>query len=137
MRLQVSQQLRLRAERLVAHRAGEIRQPVLQPVGVSLLGRLKHLITPAAGEPASVQVRLLVIGQTGQVVELLVTLATLVHGSGPVAALVRQQLGFGPEHGVTLEAGEGPDGAGLRGAELRGAGLLVMNARETLRVYRS
>lgn len=62
MSLKVSQQLRLGAERLLADGAGEVGQPVLQPVGVSLLGRLKHLITPAAGEPASVQVGLLVIG---------------------------------------------------------------------------
>lgn len=58
----MSQQRSLRAERLIAHRAGEVRQPVLQPVGVPLLGRLKHLITPAAGEPSFVQVGLLVIG---------------------------------------------------------------------------
>lgn len=123
MDLQVSQQLSLRAERLVTHSTGEVRQPVLQPVGVSLLGRLKHLITPAAAEHAFVQVGLLVIGQAGQVVELLVTLATMVDGAGPVAALVRQQLGFGSEDGVALEAGVAPGGAGLWEAGLWRAGL--------------
>lgn len=131
----MSQQLRLRAERLVAHRAGEVRQPVLQPVGVPLLGRLEHLIAPAAGEPAFVQVRLPVIGQTGQVVERLVTLAALVDGSGPVAALVRQQLRFGSEDGVALETGVDPGGARLREAGLRGPGLFLRNGRVTLQVH--
>lgn len=132
----MSQQLSLRAERLVTHRAGEVRQPVLQPVGVSVLGRLKHLITPAAGEPSFVQVGLFVIGQTGQVVELLVTLAALVDGAGPVAALVRQELGFGFEDGVALEAGVGPWGAGLQYTGLRGAGLFLVT-RLTLQVHSS
>lgn len=84
----MSEQLGLGAERLLAQRTGEVRHPVLQPVGVSLLGRLEHLITPAAGEPTSVQVGLLVIGQTGQVVKLLVALAALVNWASSVAALV-------------------------------------------------
>lgn len=123
----MSQQLRLGAERLLTHRAGEVWQAVLQPVGVSLLGRLKHLVAPAAGEAASVQVCLSVIGQAGQVVELLVALAALVHRSGPVAPLVRQELGFGSEDGVALEAGVCPEGAGLREAELRGAGQVCVS----------
>lgn len=65
VRLQVSQQPRLWAERLVTHRAGEVGQPVLQPMGVPVLGRLEHLVTPAAGETSLVQVCLLVIGQAG------------------------------------------------------------------------
>lgn len=132
MGLQVPQQLRLRAERLVAHGAGEVGQPVLQPVGVPLPGRLEHLVTPAAGEAPLVQVGLLVIGQAGQVVELLVALAAVVDGARPVRALVRQQLGFGGECGAALEAGLGPDGAGLRGAALREAGLFVTAAGSTL-----
>lgn len=96
---------------------------MLQPVGISLFGRLEHLVAAAAGEAASVQVRLLVIGQTGKVVELLVALAALVDWSGPVAALVREKLGFGSEGGVALETGVGPGGAWSRGAGLRGAGL--------------
>lgn len=130
----MSQQLSLRAECLITHRAGEVRQPVLKPVGISVFGRLKHLVTPAAGEAAFVQVRLLVIGQTGQVMELLVTLATMVDGAGAVAALVRQQLGFGFEDGVTLETRVGPGGAGLREGGLRGAGLFF---RSTLQVHSS
>lgn len=89
VRLQVSQQLHLRAECLRADGAGEVEHAVLQPVGVSLFGRLKHLVALAAGKPAPVQVGLLVIGQAGQVVERLLTLAALVHGAGPVAPLVR------------------------------------------------
>lgn len=106
-------------------------------MGVSVLGRLKHLITPAAGEPSFVQVGLLVIGQTGQVVELLVTLAALVDWAGPVAALVRQELSFGFEDGVALEAGVGLGGAGLWEAGLRGARLLLVTTRLTLQVHSS
>lgn len=133
----MSQQLRLRAERLIAHRTGEVRQPVLQPVGVSLFGRLKHLIAPAAGEPSFVQVGLLVVGQTGQVVELLVALATLVDGARPVAALVRQQLGFGFEDGAALETGVGPGGAGLWEGGLWGAGLFFRTTRLNLQGHGS
>lgn len=101
----MSQQRRLRAERLITHRTGEVWQPVLQPVSVPLLGGLKHLLAATAAEPASVQVGLLVVGQTGQVVEFLVAQVTLVYGAGAVDALVRQQLGFVFEDGVALEAG--------------------------------
>lgn len=137
MSLQVSQQRRLRAERLIAHRAGEVRQPVLQPVGVPLFGRLKHLIAPAAGEPAFVQVGLLVIGQAGQVVELLVALVTLVDGAGPVAALVRQKLGFGFVGGVALETCVSSEGAGLWEWGLQGAGLFLMTIRLNVQVRSS
>lgn len=130
----MSEQLRLGAERLLAHGAGEVGQPVLQPVGISLLGRLKHLITPAAAEPAFVQVGLLVIGQTGQVVEHLVALSTLVNWTSPVAALVRPQLSFGSEDAVALEAGMGPGGAGDCQARLRGAGGLITAVRLSLKV---
>lgn len=34
-------------------------------MGVPVLGRLEHLVTPAAGETSLVQVCLLVIGQAG------------------------------------------------------------------------
>lgn len=105
---------------------------MLQPVGVSLFGRLERLVTPAAGEASSVQVGLLVIGQTGQMVELLVTLAALVDRARPVAALVRQELGFSSEDGVALKTGVGPGGARLRAAGLRGPGLLLLTARWTL-----
>lgn len=118
MRLQVSEQLRLRGERLRADRAREVGDAVLLAVGVSLFGRLKHLVAPAAGEAVLVQVRLLVIGQAGQVVEVPVALGALVDGARAVGALVGQQLRLGPEHGVALEAGVGAGGAGLQGAGL-------------------
>lgn len=64
-------------------------------------------------------------------VELLVALDAVVDGACPVCALVRQQLGFGLEHGVALEAGQRPDGSG-RGPILREAGLFVSAARLSL-----
>lgn len=133
----MSQQLRLRTERLIAHCAREVRQPVLQPVGVSLLGRLEHLITPAADEASFVHVGLLVIGQAGQVAELLVALAALVDGAGAVAALVRQQLGFGSEGGVALETGVGLEGAGSWDGWLRGTGLFLGVTWQDLQIHSS
>lgn len=126
----MSQQQCLRGERLVAQCAGEVRQAVLQPVGFPLLGRLQHLIAPAAAEPPFVQVGLLVIGQTGQVVELLVALVTLVDGASPVAALVRQQLGLGFVDGVALETCVRSEGAGLWDS-----GLFLMTPGLTLHVH--
>lgn len=128
----MSQQRRLRGERLVAQSAGEVRRAVLQSVGVPVLGRLEHLIAPAAAEPPFVQVGLLVIGQTGQVVELLVALVTLVDGAGPVAALVRQQLCLGFVDGVALETCVRSEGAGLWDS-----GLFLMTPGLTPQVHSS
>lgn len=112
VRLQVSQQLRLRAEGLLADGAAEVREAVLQTVSVSLFRRLKHFVAAAAGEAAAPQVHLLVVAEAGQVVELAVALVALVDGARAVAALVRQELGFGSEDGVTLETRVRPGGAG-------------------------
>lgn len=73
---------------------------------------------------------LLVIGQTGQVVEHLVTLAALVDRAGPVTALVQQELSFALEDGVTLETGVAPGGA-----RLQGAGFFLITTRLILQVY--
>lgn len=69
--------------------------------------------------------------------ELLVTLVTLVDGARPVAALVRQQLGFGFEDGVALETGVCSDGAGLWEAGLWGAGLFLVTTRLNVQVHSS
>lgn len=112
----MAQQLRLGAERLLAHGAGEVRKAVLRGLGVLLYGHLKkHLVAPAAAA-VRVQVSLFVIGQTGKVVELLAALAAVVDGPRAVAALVHQQLGRVFEDSVALEAGVRPTGPGVRRA---------------------
>lgn len=119
MRLQVSQQRRLRAKRLRAHgaeKAAAVRQAVLRSVGIPLFGGLEHLVAPAAGEALFVQVRLLVIGQAGQMVERPVALDAPINGARSVQPLVRQKLVFAFEHRAALEAGVGPDRMGLQGA---------------------
>lgn len=113
------QQQRLGAERLVADRAHEL---ALRP---RRRRRLRPLLSPPAGDPAPAQVCLSVIGQAGEVVELLLTLVALVDGAGAVAALVRQQLAVAPENGVALEAGVGSEGVGLREAGFRRRGLVL------------
>lgn len=116
----MAQQQCLRAEGLLTHRAVEFRQLVLRQVGVPSLCRLENLVALAAGEAALVQVDLFVVGQAGQVVESLVTVLTAVERTRPVAALVRQQLGFGFKDEAALEAGVRPDWAGLHGTGLLG-----------------
>lgn len=134
--LQVSQQWRLSAECLIAHRTCQCRRPALHPEGIPLLDQLDHPVTLAAGELASFQMGLLVIGQTGQVMELLVTLVALVDDACPVAALVQEQVGFGFKASGTLEAGVGFAGAWLLEAGFWGAGLFFM-VRLKLQAYSS
>lgn len=81
----MAQQPRLRAEGLSADRAAE----VMQTVG------------------------LLVIGQAGLELEGAVALVAPVDGPGQVSAAVGHQLSSGGEGGAALEAGVGPEGAGL------------------------
>lgn len=114
----MAQQLRLRAERLLAHRARQAGLPLA----------------------AALHVRLHVAGQAGQVGELLLALGTLVNGTGAVAVLVRPQLRSGFEDGVALEAGMDPGEAAdwelsLRGVWLRKAGLLVTTTGLILQVH--
>lgn len=104
----MSQQLRLRAEGLTAHRA---RQMMLQP---RLCERLSLLLTPAAGEATPAQIFLLVIGKTGKMVEGFLALVTLVDGASAMATLVQQQLCVAPENRLTLEARVGSERVGLR-----------------------
>lgn len=105
---------------------------MLQPVGIPLLRRLEHLVAAAADEAVLVQVRLLVVGQAGQVVERLVALAALEDGARLVGALVRQQLAFRFEDVVALEAGEGPAGAGPGGPGLLWTGLFLRRTLQFL-----
>lgn len=107
----------------MAHRA---RQMLLHPWRRRrpLCRRLSLLLTPAAGEASSGQVCLLVIGQTGKVVEGFLTLVALVDGAGAMAALVHQQLRVAPEHCVALEASVAFERVGLRQRGLRRRSLL-------------
>lgn len=57
---------------------------------------------------------MLVIGQTGKVVEGFLALVALVDGAGAMAALVQLQLRVAPENRLTLEARVGSERVGLQ-----------------------
>lgn len=114
--LHVAQQLCLRTKPLFTNRARQILRPVFKLLDCIILHSLKPFLwrAPDGGSGfAPVQVCLLVIGQTRQVVKHLITMAALVDATGVVATLVGQELRFGFKDSIALKTRQRPLGAGL------------------------